>query len=81
LANQAYQNPPAKRYIMKSSVLSSGDTLPVKEKKSKKSKSPLEAIKNNTNKGSFRTVKASPSNTKINKNLIQKAVENAISGK
>ena len=81
LANQAYQNPPAKRFIMKSSVLTSGDTLTVKEKKRKKNKSPLKAIKNSTNKGSFRTVKASPSNTKINKNLIQEAVENAISGK
>jgi len=81
LANQAYQNPPAKRFIMKSSVLTSGDTLTVNEKKSKKNKSPLKAIKNNASKGSFRTVKASPSNTKINKNLIQEAVENAIGGK
>jgi hypothetical protein len=66
---------------MKSSVLTSGDILTVKEKKRKKNKSPLEVIKNSSNKGSFRTVKASPSNTKINKNLIQEAVENAISGK
>ena len=66
---------------MKSSVLASGNTLTVKEKKRKKNTRPLEIIKNNSNKGSFRTVKASPSNTKINKNLIQEAVENAISGK
>ena len=44
----------SKTFIMKSSVLTSGDIL---------------------------TVKASPSNTKINKNLIQEAVENAIGGK
>jgi uncharacterized protein with ATP-grasp and redox domains len=42
---------------------------------------PFEIVKTTKNKSAFRVVKASPSQTKIKKNLIQEAVENAISGK